>query len=402
MYTRSRISAALAAAAMCLAPAAAQQPVVFINGELAPMAEPLPKAPAEKPAPATSRPAPNPPPSACAPGDGCDCEGAPMGCGEAPMGYEEAPCSPPMYVFCCPPEKKFHFFGRRKKCGYACCGGSMCCSSGMPWSFGDDCMGGFSPYEGFCCPPEKKCGWRERRYKKKHRDECCAGPMWCSPGMPSYSWGGGCSSCGGGYCPSCQVAFADSFLPTASEPPVIASVPPAPPAPPAPTPPAQPTRIVPTPAPVAASAPPAVTPAQPAKPAPVAAAPAPLPPVVRVLASGVSRPIRPSAEECKELAASQAPGVLVTRGFGHYWKGQYTEALAHFEGALLNDPSDPHSWYGKALAERALGDVKAANASLDKAVHLDGDRQTPDSTFTFLLERLPSADKSWVSAARSR
>lgn len=190
------------------------------------------------------------------------------------------------------------------------------------------------------------------------------------------------------------MGMAESFYPTMSEPPVIASVPPAA------TPPAPPVRLVPTtPAPVAAApVPPA---AVPAKPAPVAAAPAPLPPVVPVLASAVSRQTRPSAEECKELAASQAAGTLVTRGFGHYWKGRYTEALAHFEGALLNDPSDPHSWYGKALAERALGDAKAAKASLDRAVSLDG-AQTPDATFTFLMERLPSAEKSWVSAARSR
>jgi tetratricopeptide (TPR) repeat protein len=186
-------------------------------------------------------------------------------------------------------------------------------------------------------------------------------------------------------------------------------------APPPPAAPGQPARLVPVapaittpapapvakavPAPVPASAPVAAAPAPVAKAVP---APAPLPPVVRVLASSVARPTRPSMEECKELAETQAPGMLLTRGFSHYWKGRYTEALAHFEGALLKDPSNPHTWYGKALAERAIGDVRAANASLDKAVHLHADSQVPEATFTFLMERLPTAEKQWVAAARSR
>jgi Flp pilus assembly protein TadD len=123
--------------------------------------------------------------------------------------------------------------------------------------------------------------------------------------------------------------------------------------------------------------------------------------VVRVLASTVTRQARPSLEECKELAATEAPGLLLTRGFRHYWQGRYTEALAHFEGALFKDPSNPHTWYGKALAERALGDVRAADVSLAKAVSLHGDSQTADSVFTFLLERLPTPEKRWLAAARS-
>jgi hypothetical protein len=233
----------------------------------------------------------------------------------------------------------------------------------------------------FHCCCRHRCK-KERGLFKRHKgcDDCgwddCGGYVSSSPWVSYGSWGSAPSFDG---MPSGGEATV--VVPSMAEPPVAVSVVPAP----------------------AAVAVPVVSTrtakvATPPAPAPVAAG---APPVVRVLASGPARPLRPSTKEIEDLAASRPSAALLSRGFSNYWEGRYTAALAHFEGALVKDPSNPHTWYGKALAERAIGDRAAASDSLARAVRLQKEVHIPDAEFNFLLERLPSAEKSWVRAAHS-
>jgi hypothetical protein len=219
-------------------------------------------------------------------------------------------------------------------------------------------------------------------HKHRHKKGDCDGYAGGYPWGPDGSWQSFASFDGGSFHGDVSM-----IVPSEAEPPVVEILGPA-------------TVQVVVPQPVAPPAPVVAAPVAAPRPAPALVAPA-AQPVGRVLASAPSRQTRPSTEEIQSLASSRPSDVLLTRGFSHYWAGRYSDALAHFEGALVKDPANPQTWYGKALAERAIGERQAASASLARAVRLQREVNISDADFNFLMERLPSADKSWVSAARS-
>src|SRR5206468_2848701 len=77
---------------------------------------------------------------------------------------------------------------------------------------------------------------------------------------------------------------------------------------------------------------------------------------------------RPQAMSIAGLTAEDALG-LFWQGYKRYWRGEHGEAWVYFEAATrLID--DARYWYYRALAERALGQSKAAQQSRDRAVEL--------------------------------
>jgi tetratricopeptide (TPR) repeat protein len=61
-------------------------------------------------------------------------------------------------------------------------------------------------------------------------------------------------------------------------------------------------------------------------------------------------------------------------GYTLYWQKEYDEALVRLDAAVKLADNDARFWYYKSLVEKALGEDRAATASLDRAVelHLEG------------------------------
>jgi hypothetical protein len=113
------------------------------------------------------------------------------------------------------------------------------------------------------------------------------------------------------------------------------------------------------------------------------------------------RSYRFSEGDVKKLAETKSPELLVGSGFSDFFEGNHGSALAHFDGSLLNDDKNPLAWYGKALAERALGDTDAALTALRHADKMLREQHLPEAKLNNLFERLASADRQWLRESRN-
>lgn len=113
------------------------------------------------------------------------------------------------------------------------------------------------------------------------------------------------------------------------------------------------------------------------------------------------RSYRVSDDEVKKLAETKSPELLVGSGFADFFEGNHGSALAHFDGSLVNDAKNPMAWYGKALAERALGDSDAALSAVRQADKMLREQHLGEAKLNNLFERLPSADRQWLRESRN-
>lgn len=85
-----------------------------------------------------------------------------------------------------------------------------------------------------------------------------------------------------------------------------------------------------------------------------------------------------------------------------FWKGyeafhgrDYASAWQKFEAATRMGPGDARYWYYRALAERALGDTKAAEASRQAGIKAEK-RLTRADDLAYALERIQGERRVWL------
>lgn len=76
-----------------------------------------------------------------------------------------------------------------------------------------------------------------------------------------------------------------------------------------------------------------------------------------------------------------------------FWDGDYTGARDHLAAAVKADPRDARLWYYKSLAERQLGDAKAARQSAEVGAALEITGVTPRKTVLAALERVQGRER---------
>src|SRR5262249_40447003 len=86
-----------------------------------------------------------------------------------------------------------------------------------------------------------------------------------------------------------------------------------------------------------------------------------------------------------------------------FWKGyeafhdkEYASAWKSFEAATRLSNGDARFWYYRALAERALGDKKAAEASRQAGIKAEKKRDTKKDELAFALERVQGERRVWL------
>src|SRR5262249_54805160 len=88
------------------------------------------------------------------------------------------------------------------------------------------------------------------------------------------------------------------------------------------------------------------------------------------------------------------------KGYALYWDGRVGEALAQFRAAVTLLDEDARFWAYKALAEKALGDLDAAQASARKAAQHQQKGFPGGDAFGLALERVQGPDRRFLNAAR--
>jgi len=90
---------------------------------------------------------------------------------------------------------------------------------------------------------------------------------------------------------------------------------------------------------------------------------------------------------------------LFSDGLTAYWDGDASRASEIFLAAVRRNPNDARFWYFKALAERAAGNLDAANSSARRGAALEV-LLTPDqSQLGLALERVQGADREFLHSA---
>jgi tetratricopeptide (TPR) repeat protein len=99
---------------------------------------------------------------------------------------------------------------------------------------------------------------------------------------------------------------------------------------------------------------------------------------------------------------SKAGGVEAGRvfwvGYRSYWQGDYDRALAGFDAAVRLDEQDARFWYYKALAERALGHVEAAEESARRGRELHAALKPKPELVDAALERVQGQERRFLDA----
>jgi hypothetical protein len=67
-----------------------------------------------------------------------------------------------------------------------------------------------------------------------------------------------------------------------------------------------------------------------------------------------------------------------------------------FEAAIRLSNADPRFWYYRALAERALGDRKAAEASRQAGIKAEKKGGVKADELFYALERIQGARRVWL------
>jgi tetratricopeptide (TPR) repeat protein len=115
-----------------------------------------------------------------------------------------------------------------------------------------------------------------------------------------------------------------------------------------------------------------------------------------VLTDGVASARREAGPGRRVLRASD-PEDVFWRGYRLYWQRRYQDALDMLDAAVELRGNDARFWYYKALAERALGQDRAALESVRQANLL---RQQNSPSFDLIgvaLERVQGPDRRFLN-----
>lgn len=121
----------------------------------------------------------------------------------------------------------------------------------------------------------------------------------------------------------------------------------------------------------------------------------PAPPVVYPV-YGFARASRPApavARAPRAVPAGATAERLYADALTLFWDGDYKSARDHLAAAVKVDPRDARVWYYKSLAERQLGDAKAARESAEVGAALEVAGVTPRKTVLAALERVQGRER---------
>ncbi len=141
--------------------------------------------------------------------------------------------------------------------------------------------------------------------------------------------------------------------------------------------------------------PPALPPAPPEPKKKAEAAPAPTEVALVSLPRRARKPL--PALKLEDWTADDAP-LLFWSGYTLYWNEEHEEALVRLDAAVKLD-ADARSWYFKSLTETALGEERAARASLAKAAELHLGGKPRADLIGNVLERVQGDDRRRLARA---
>jgi hypothetical protein len=104
---------------------------------------------------------------------------------------------------------------------------------------------------------------------------------------------------------------------------------------------------------------------------------------------------RPAPLSLADLDATDAPA-LFWRGYKHYWRAEYGAAVVYFEAATILVEEDARYWYYRALSERSLGESRAAQRSLARAIELHEAGKPRADRIGVVLERVQGPLRLWL------
>ena len=99
-----------------------------------------------------------------------------------------------------------------------------------------------------------------------------------------------------------------------------------------------------------------------------------------------------------ESAADKAYG----EGCDLFWSNRFPEALAAFNKAINFSDGDARFCYFKGLAEMALGDAKAGEASIPQGAQLEHEKKPDSREIGFALVRVQGSTRRYLEGFRNR
>ncbi len=88
-------------------------------------------------------------------------------------------------------------------------------------------------------------------------------------------------------------------------------------------------------------------------------------------------------------------------GFSDYFAGAYFESLKHFDNCVALAPDEPHFWYFRALAHRAIGESDRARHDALLGAHFENDAYAARRLMNVRLSRVQGPDRSWLERHRA-